>query len=194
MRSPASSRPIAAMSSSLSSKSKSSKFSRIRSRRHRLRDDDVAELQVPAQDRLGRRPARGGRRSSRSSASSSSSPWASGLQASVAIPWSACQARSSACWRRGCSSIWFTVGSSSASALQPLEVLDPEVGDADRACPALLVDPFEGTPGVEVAVLGRHRPVDQVEVDVVECRAVRGSSRRRAGSSRSPAGSSRAWW
>ena len=52
-------------------------------------------------------------------------------------------------------------------ALEPLEVLDAEVGDADRARVALLLDPFEGAPGVEVAVLARHRPVDQVEVDVV---------------------------
>ena len=68
----------------------------------------------------------------------------------------------------GWSSIWFTVGSCSASRLQPLQVLDAEVGDADRAAAALALDPFEGAPGVEVALLGRQRPVDQVEVDVVE--------------------------
>ena len=51
---------------------------------------------------------------------------------------------------------------------QPLEILDAEVGDADRADAALVLDPFEGAPGVEEAVLGRHRPVDQVEVDMVE--------------------------
>ncbi len=103
--------------------------------------------------------------------SSSSSPWASGLQASVAIRGSACQARSSACWKRGCSSTWLTVGRVSGLGLQPLEVLDAEVGDADRARAPFLVDAFEGTPGVDEAVFARHRPVDQVEVDVVEAEA-----------------------
>ena len=32
----------------------------------------------------------------------------------------------------------------------------------------LLVDALEGPPGIDEAVLARHRPVDQVEVDVVE--------------------------
>ena len=50
---------------------------------------------------------------------------------------------------------------------QPLEVLDAEVGDADRAGTALGVDPFEGAPGVEVEVPRGDRPVDQVEVDVL---------------------------
>ena len=36
-----------------------------------------------------------------------------------------------------------------------------------RARPSL-VDAFEGAPGVDEAVLAGHRPVDQVEVDVVE--------------------------
>lgn len=43
-------------------------------------------------------------------------PWPSGDQASVAIPRSACTARSPACGKSGCSSTWFTAGTSSLSA------------------------------------------------------------------------------
>ena len=193
VRSPASRRAIAAISSSLSSKSKTSMFSRIRSG-----VTDLGMTTLPS-CRCQRRIAWAGVlpwRAAISTIVSSSSRWpcASGLQASVAIPCSACQARSSACWRRGCSSIWLTVGRFSVSLREPLEVLDAEVGDADRARAAFVVDPFEGPPGVDEAVLrsapasgsgrGRRGP----------CRAARGSSRRPPGSSRSPAPRSRAWW
>src|SRR4051794_18827154 len=50
---------------------------------------------------------------------------------------------------------------------QPLEVLDPEVGDADRPRAALVADPLERLPGLDEAVLRRRRPVDQVEVEVL---------------------------
>jgi transposase InsO family protein len=42
--------------------------------------------------------------------SSSTWPLASGLHASVTMPWSACSRRSPCCCRRGCSSIWLTAG------------------------------------------------------------------------------------
>ena len=86
----ASSRAIAAMSSSASSKSKTSKFSRDARGGDRLRDHDVAELQVPAQDDLGAAcaVARGDR--DRAARRRAASPWPSGLHASVAIPCSAC--------------------------------------------------------------------------------------------------------
>src|SRR5260221_10574032 len=56
--------------------------------------------------------------------------------------------------------------------LQAFQVLDPEVGDADRAGSALLMDPLEGAPGIEEAILGRDRPVDQVEVEAIQPEAV----------------------
>ena len=60
--------------------------------------------------------------------------------------------------------------------------------------PPLLVDPFEGAPGVDEAVLARHRPVDQVEVDVVEAEPL--EARLEGGQGRVVAllRSSRAWW
>ena len=45
-----------------------------------------------------------------STGSSSTAPWASGLQASVTMPRSSCSRRRPACWKRGCSSTWFTDG------------------------------------------------------------------------------------
>ncbi len=47
------------------------------------------------------------------------------------------------------------------------QVGDGEVGHADGPGPALLAQPHQGLPAVEVEVLGRGRPVDQVEVDIV---------------------------
>ena len=49
-----------------------------------------------------------------------------------------------------------------------LEVVRVEVRDADRAHPALVVEPDERAPRVDVAVGRRDRPVDEVEVEPVE--------------------------
>ena len=52
---------------------------------------------------------------------------------------------------------------------QPLEVVDPEVRDADRAGAAVFLELLERAPGGDViAVVQRRRPVDQEQVDVVE--------------------------
>ena len=122
-------------------------------RRDRLGDDDVAELQVPAEDRLRRGLAVALRRSRRSPPRPAGAPCPSGLQASVAIPCSACQARSSAWWNRGCSSTWLTVGtvsvsrsSRSRSSMRKLET------PIERARPSSL-DLFEGPPGLDEEVL-----------------------------------------
>ena len=153
IRSPRSSASIAAISSSVSSKSKTLEVLADPLRRHRLRDHDVAELQVPAEHDLGRRALVARRRSSVIVGSSSTAPWASGLQASVAMPCSACRARSSRCCRHGWSSIWLTAGVTSVSATSRSRCSALEVGDADRARAAVLAaSSLEGPPGVDVAV------------------------------------------
>ena len=65
-------------------------------------------------------------------------------------------------------------GHVSVSCDQALEVLDVEVGDADRAGAPLALELLERLPGLDVAVLARHRPVDEVEVDVVESEPLAG--------------------
>ena len=168
MRSPASRRAIAAISSSLSSKSKTSTFSRIRSG---VTDFGITTLPscrcqrrivwagvlpwwaaivaivvVVEQRALGERaPGLGGDRRARR-ARRAARPAAAAGAARSGSPSAAARPRRF---------------SRSRSSTRKLET--PIERDA-----ALLPDPFEGAPGVEVAVLARHRPVDQVEVDVVE--------------------------
>ncbi len=55
---------------------------------------------------------------------------------------------------------------------QPLQMLRLEVRHPDRARPALFLDPDEGAPSVEIQVLLRRRPVDQIEVDRLQAQAV----------------------
>ena len=55
---------------------------------------------------------------------------------------------------------------------QPLEVVRVEVAYSDRADPAFGVQPLERAPRLDVAVLGRSRPVDEVQVEVVETKQV----------------------
>jgi hypothetical protein len=53
---------------------------------------------------------------------------------------------------------------------QPLKVLDLEVGNADRAGAAVVVELFERLPGgYEIPIVERRqRPVDQEQIHVVE--------------------------
>ena len=51
---------------------------------------------------------------------------------------------------------------------QPLEVRHHEVRDADAPGLAVLANLLERTPGLDIAVLRRGRPVDQVQVDLLE--------------------------
>ena len=55
---------------------------------------------------------------------------------------------------------------------QPVEVVGVEVADPDRADPPFGLEPFEGAPGVNVPVLRRCRPVDEVKVEQVEAEQV----------------------
>ena len=106
--------------------------------------------------------------------SESSSPEASGLQSSVTTPCWAWKARSSACCSRGCSSIWLSAGSSAGLVEQPLQVGRLEVADAGRADAALGAQLEQRAPRVDVRVLGRHGPVDEVEVDDLLAQALGG--------------------
>src|SRR6185503_13308728 len=47
------------------------------------------------------------------------------------------------------------------------EIVDPEVRNADRPRPSLVVNALEGAPCLDEAVLRRNRPMDEVEVDVL---------------------------
>jgi hypothetical protein len=154
------------MSSSLSSKSKTSTFSRIRAA--------VADLGMTTLPscRCQRRIACAGvfpwwAATVSIVSSSSSAAWASGLQASVATSWSSPGAQLGLLQPRMQLDLVYRRQPLRLRP-QPLEVLDAEVGDPERAGPPFLVDPFEGAPGLEIAVLAGHRPVDQVEVDAVE--------------------------
>ena len=48
-----------------------------------------------------------------------------------------------------------------------------KVGDADRASAAFLAQTDERAPRVEVHIAGRRRPVDEVEVDLVDAKQAR---------------------
>ena len=100
---------MSATSTSDSSKSKSAKFSSMR-----LRVTDLGNTMSPRW-RCHRSVTCAGVRPSDSAirtivGSSSTLPCAIGLHASVAMPCSASNARTSACVRYGCTSIWFTAG------------------------------------------------------------------------------------
>ena len=144
------------MSSSLSSKSKTSKFSRIRSGVDRFGDHDVAELQVPAQDHLRRGAVVVGgdgfdRPVFEQVALGQRAPGLGG-DVVVGVPGAQLgllEARVQLDLVHGRPPLGLV--------LEPLQVLDAEVGDADRAGAAFLLDPFEGAPGVEEEVLGSAR-------------------------------------
>src|SRR3954451_10837424 len=62
------------------------------------------------------------------------------------------------------------------------QVLDGEVGDSDGAHTAVVVQPLERLPRLDIAVALRRRPMNQVEVDDVETEqllaVVEGAQRR----------------
>ena len=106
---------------------------------------------------------------------------ASGLHASVTMPRSACSRRSPCCCRRGCSSIWLTAGVTPVSSMirsrcagwkfdTPMARVRPCLLRLDQALPRL-----------DVAVLRGHRPVDEVEVDVLHLEAVQAVAQRALG-------------
>ena len=103
------------MSSSVSSKSKMLEVLPHPRRGDRLREDDVAALDVPAQHDLRRvLPTRSA--IATMTGSSSTLPCAIGDQASVAMPCSASKARTASWVRYGCTSIWLTAGGTSVSS------------------------------------------------------------------------------
>ena len=53
-------------------------------------------------------------------------------------------------------------------ARDALEVLGLEVGDADRPNAALLFQADEGPPRIDVKSAARRRPMDEIEIDIVE--------------------------
>ena len=103
-----------------------------------------------------------------SGASSTWRPRASGLQLSVTIPFAACTARSSSCGSSGCISIWFTTGSTPVSRSSRSRCSGREVGDADGAYETVLAELDHRLPGVDVLVDPGQRPVDEVQVDVLQ--------------------------
>jgi hypothetical protein len=64
---------------------------------------------------------------------------------------------------------------------QPLQVRDLEVRHPDRARPTVARDLLQRAPRVDVAVALRQRPVDEVEVDVVEPEPLQALVERRKG-------------
>ena len=99
--------------------------------------------------------------------SSSTSPCASGLHASVTMPRSACSRRRPCCWQVGVQLDLVDGGRHAGLVDDPAQVRGLEVRHADGAREAGLLRLDQRLPGLDVAVLGRHRPVDQVEVDVL---------------------------
>ena len=159
--------------------------------RHRLREDDVAALDVPAQDDLRWRLADARRRSRRAPRRRGPCP----ARSATSLGHDAVLA----CRTRDVLVAGSTGGPRSGSppARRPVSATsrsrcaDLEVRDADRPRPAVLLELLERLPRRhEVAVVERRqRPVDEEQVDVVEAELRRASprtrgARRRAGGSR----------
>ena len=77
-----------------------------------------------------------------------------------------------ACGKYGCSSTWLTAGVTPVSSMIRVEVRLGEVRDADGAHQALLAQVDQGPPGLAEPVDARVRPVDQVQVEVVQTEPV----------------------
>jgi hypothetical protein len=85
------------------------------------------------------------------------------------MPSSAWASRRAGCVKYGCSSTWVDRRHDVGALDQVLEMLLAVVGDADRACPALGEDRFGSLVGADGRLeVGRHRLVQQVEIDVVD--------------------------
>ncbi len=164
---PASSASIASISSSPSSKSKTSKFSLDPLRGHRLGDHDVAELQVPADHDLRRRPAvRLGDLDDRGVVEHRAlRERAPGLGDDPELA----RARGAARLLE----VGVQLDLVDRRRLARLRDHPPQCSGWKFETPiardqALVAELDERPPGLHVAVVRRHRPVDQVEVEVVE--------------------------
>ena len=179
---------------SLSSKSKTSKFSRDPRRRHRLRDHDVAELQVPADDDLRRASCRAPRRSRRSPGPSSTAPWAEraprlGDDAQVGV----LAAQAGLLEERVQLDL---VDRRRHAGLGDRSARGARAGSSRRRSSAArpsLLELDEGPPRLDVAVVRGHRPVDQVEVDVLHLEPLEARVAARAWPARSRGRRSSTW-
>ena len=77
---------------------------------------------------------------------------------------------------------------------QPAQVRGLEVRDSDRADSSVGLQGEQRLPGLDIAVAGRKRPVDEVEVHVVEPERRPALPRRRPVPGRSRARCCSAWW
>lgn len=84
------------------------------------------------------------------------------------MPCSAWNAREACCCRCGCSSIWLTAGMTDVSPISRSRCAGEEVGHADGAHPAVREELLERLVRVHVTVAGGQRPVDEVQVQVVQ--------------------------
>ena len=161
------SRPeMAAISSSVSSKSKTSRFSAIRPRVGGLRDGHQSQLHVPAQHRLGGRLAVAGRDlADRRIGPQPASEAPIGLQDSVTMPCSASKARVSARVLYGLSWIWFTSGTMSVSSSTRCRWVGLKFETPIAADVARLEQAAQTPQGVDVAILIGIRPVHHQQVE-----------------------------
>ena len=165
---------MSVMSVPESSKSKRSKFSSTRAAGHRLREHDVAALQVPAQRDLGRASCRGSRRSARSSGRRAPCPARSATR-----PRWRCRARrrtraprrwrgrgaprsgsppASRWSRRGCRRRW-----GGWKFETPIALTRPDC-----------VDLLHRLPGLDEVADAGQRPVHQEQVEVVDVEVLEG--------------------
>ena len=115
----------------------------------RLRDDHVAQLQVPAEHDLGGGPAvPAGQLHDDRVASAWPSP--RGLHASVMMPCAVWKCRSASCWSWRCSSIWFSAGttcvSSSSRRRWATWKLDTPMARTRPSAPCLHTQPTQEAP------------------------------------------------
>src|SRR6478736_3401689 len=136
-------------------------------RRGRLRDDDVAQLHVPAEHDLGRAAAvpPGQLDDDRVAERPALPERAPGLGDDVVAGVEAAQRRLLEVEVE----LDLVHGRDDVRLVeQPLQVRHLEVGDPDGADPPVRVELLERAPGVHVAIFRGPGPVDQVEVDVVQ--------------------------
>ena len=144
-------------------------FSAMRAGSGRLRQDDVPVLHAPAQQDLGDRPsdAAGDVRQDRVIQPPSVGERAVGLDDDAVLP----------AERRGVAPLQerrqldlIDGGDVPGGAEQLVQVRHQKVADADRPGALLLVEALQRPPGVQP--LAGDRPVEQVEVDVVQAQAL----------------------